>query len=432
MRTISSLYAPPRAPDDRSRIFSEGNHVEVSPDEYLVDDDVREVLKGYATYNQVNEYETFYPCILIEYNVTDEEGRDKQILCPYEIYKIVAGLPSYTRLTPRYKLSTVDHIHRDTRDNRRESLRYCTVTQNGWNKCPTKNQKGKCARIYHGVSHDGDVTYVPTNSREKWVWEMIVVWFNLVIDYFGRLESSESSLQPPQGSIFDPNGCVYDRIDEIPIRERTFFEHFVPELLDFLSRYTPDSSVYELDAKRNLEKINVNVEDFRDLPVMNRVFATMPDVLKIGKRFRPLYFAALVIDVCKVANNGVFAHTNFMRIPLDSSSTVTDSIKSSIPPEDILNTFEPEVETTTLKSFYEKVLGIPFVETKKRKYFVKEVGGKKRIAVEFVDANSNEEDLEFRIEEDDRLAKMCRLVIYKHIQKPDDQDQSRRSNESSD
>jgi hypothetical protein len=138
IRTIRKLYAPP-APSTARVVEVDIEHyivqpqdlVPVSLDDIGLDEDVKVILQYYDVYTTVKDQEggAFYPFVVIEF--------PNGTLLAYSVYKVVAGLPYYTRISPGYKLPTVDHTGRNTHDNRRVSLRYCTMSQNYWNKCGT-------------------------------------------------------------------------------------------------------------------------------------------------------------------------------------------------------------------------------------------------------------------------------------------------------
>lgn len=68
--------------------------------------------------------------------------------------------------------NTVDHVNRDTLDNRRSNLRLCTRSQNGANRVPDNRKKGTTSR-FKGVSLRRDrghwVAHIHVNGKTRYL-----------------------------------------------------------------------------------------------------------------------------------------------------------------------------------------------------------------------------------------------------------------------
>lgn len=93
----------------------------------IVDDEMFDLLSGYKWY------------VLDGYAMRKEKTRGKGILIP--MHHLVSGRPESGYVS--------DHINGDRLDNRRENLRFCTLSQNSMNRGARNDNKSG----YKGVSY---------------------------------------------------------------------------------------------------------------------------------------------------------------------------------------------------------------------------------------------------------------------------------------
>lgn len=95
------------------------------------------------------------------------EVRPPKQPCSIAMHRVIMGLTFGDPLQ-------VDHINRDTLDNRRENLRYATTAQNQQNKCASRGSTSS----YRGVSWN--------TAKQRWVaqvkFERKVTWLGLFDD----------------------------------------------------------------------------------------------------------------------------------------------------------------------------------------------------------------------------------------------------------
>lgn len=319
-------------------IASDDELIRVDSDEYDVDPDVKRLLEDYGVYTTAKDRaeNIFYPFILI--------GLPNGTNLRYNIYRVVAGLPFYTQIAPGYRLPTVDHIHRETRDNRRGSLRYCTVSQNLSNRC----RRSEANKFHHVVSKHCVVQINGIDTRRD---QMFVcgscMWFSMFSMY---ATDAKRSLVPDPAHVplpsfhdgFDECNRVHAGIDEIPLDERALLSQLVEEVLSALqhgwSLYIVDNTVIRKDL--------VLAQDVRKRPMLEFLLRQhVSEVIPIQSFGGKEYLAAIAADVAKICMDGEFAHTNFVRPPRPAATRkVIDHVVR--PPADILNMFEQCIAQT--------------------------------------------------------------------------------------
>lgn len=343
MRTVQKLYAPPPAPtgDAPLCVVEEADLIPVAPDEYAVDPEVADLLRGYAVYTtgKDNAEGRFYPFVAVEMP-------DGAVL-RYDVYKMAAGLPYYTRFAPEFKLPTVDHIGRDTHDNCRASLRYCTFTQNAWNKCRTAKQAETYR--YHSVGMNCAAQIAPVSASDRRHCTGVFVWFALASEFLASSSDFVVDARHHALPSFDLASCKREFFEDIPEPHRPLLSQFVEELLGALREgytgYTP-APVPGGNAAA-VSKATIVQQDLRGRPLLQALYAGAPEVLTASRTVRPEPLAALAADACKLLMHGPFAHTNFLRVPpvprtvADSAEELRRQAWSS--PTDILNAYQPEV-----------------------------------------------------------------------------------------
>jgi hypothetical protein len=292
--------------------------VDLTSQEYKFDAQVIKALKGFGVYVSQNQLDDgkLYPFLPIHIKSLNKHIR-------YDLYKYAAQLPWYVRLSEKWRLPTVDHISRDTRDNRYVNMRYCTHTQNMFNKCNSVS-----SAKYHYVSASDVLTCAPRTDDEKAIVDHTLFWFNMLSKYM-PLKSNNAYKSYYKENPFDLEGCCKKKHLTEWKEYTNFLGDFVCEILDW------DSSTWFID------KLDVSKDTIPKPPkksrILNEIYAALPDNVRVNRFIRPDYLCALAGDVSKVKMNGSFAHTNFLKIPKAIPMRKPTKLQSPI---DVLNKFE--------------------------------------------------------------------------------------------
>lgn len=111
---------------------------------------------GYATTNlggnQIKLVEK-----MLGITLNRKKVRNNRLSATQKIHRLIMGVTD-----PKVK---IDHINRNTLDNRKQNLRICTDEQNGWNKGPQKNNKSG----YKGVAKAGK-----QSGRRLYAWRAVM------------------------------------------------------------------------------------------------------------------------------------------------------------------------------------------------------------------------------------------------------------------
>lgn len=312
-----------------------------------LDDDVAALLHGYDLFNLADDG-LFYPFILIE-----APGGS---LLRYDVFKIAAGLPYYIRLSVGTKLPTVDHIGRDTRDNRCCSMRYCTFTQNGRNKC----QPSRGHAIFHSVAAGGQLAVQNMVAEHVTVVDTVCAWVTL-FDQHGTqvvtdevLKCSARRLTSKIENLFPETACKHAAYNaSIDPTGFPAVAAFTAELYDLMMNKAHET-FYKIDEAaesrtRQVLKTAIPAEDFQHRPILAALFASAPESIDASRTFKnKKYLAAIAVDICKLIVFGEYAHPNLLK-SLPPRRTVADFFCSlptpkRLTPVEILNQFEDLID----------------------------------------------------------------------------------------
>ena len=291
--------------------------------EIRLDQDIRRHLKDYTFYVEQNN-RGYYPFLLVhveQYN----------LYMRYDIYRYVGQLAQSPRITDKLRLATVDHIYRDTKDNRRCSLRYVTAKQNLSNQC-TKDMK----QPFHGVDTKSSSH---THTLDQEVATKVIYWVNIISQVLPKVADKP---QPKTLKIFSNTPCrKYTELES----KLHFLDPLLFDLAEMLSNndHTP-ADVYstpDFDYKRH-ESIKYHKR------IRALLEYTQGMSFKIMKTVRPEYVCALVNDLTRYVSHKEYSHTNFLQVP-KPRVTLAECIKDLKDPITILNFYEPFISAETLE-----------------------------------------------------------------------------------
>lgn len=112
--------------------------------------------KGYEAIVDDEDYDSLSK---FNWSVNQTKERKYAVRITTKNYKQTAVMMHRTVMNPPEKM-VVDHINRDSLDNRKENLRICTRKENSVNRCASKGSMSK----YLGVSKDKD----KDNGKKRW------------------------------------------------------------------------------------------------------------------------------------------------------------------------------------------------------------------------------------------------------------------------
>lgn len=287
------------------------------------------IIRNIASYKLFVHEETdkMYPFMLIKFN-------DK--ILRYDLYRYIAQLPWFVRYKDEYRLPTVDHISRDSMDNSMCNLRYCTHSQNGFNKCRRNNTN----TTYHCVSNQDVLTVNPKTPEDKNVYYKTMFWFTLLAQQHDNIPSNNTFISKYNKDHFDPKACKLDKYSWLDISN--YVNDFITELKKIVSnQHLVYADTYEKTTHYHDET-----------PLLNTMLNNQPHEIKINCFIRPKQYCALAADVCKLFMHGTFAHTNFLKNqePILTIASCIDAIKS---PVDVLNTYPCQPHDV-----YHEILGV--------------------------------------------------------------------------
>jgi hypothetical protein len=282
------------------------------------DPDVEQVLQSYQLY--VNTNDSRYPFFQVKLpNAT----------ISYGVYRFIGQLPLWIRTPSGWKLPTVDHIGRDPGNNQRKSLRYCTSTQNQYNKC-NKTKQGEC--LYHGVTEGGQ--FGLTLDKSIYCNEQV---FNLTRSLANNwpqaLKHFESIPAPPVTYLSDTPCKPLTPVMTHP-SAANLLNTFIHEVLQHIESPKPYTPLLKwLDDR---------------ISPLDRQCANI----------RPIHFAALAYDILTLYSKGEYSHTNFLRQPPPKHTLESLGITCELRPEEVLNQYLSYYTAEELDSFLE-TFGLP-------------------------------------------------------------------------
>lgn len=268
---------------------------QVDLSEILVDEEYMEILKDYTFYIKKPRNEKyFYPFILLK--VGDE-------YMPYYMYKYVSGLSFSKKISESCYLPTVDHINRNTKDNRLSNLRYCSVTQNSWNSCRMGQNS-----IYHGVSENSSMNIICKSEKEERVRDIIRFWTRLIDEKYDSIEGYIVDYE----KYYDKSYCGWQGLvnDIKDDQELVFLGEISQEILKLIPML--DDFKEDEDRMVNIEKLKEKVPFINCQKLLNKVDTLYFEVKRVLQR---RHIAALGVDIYRIYCHGEFAHTNFLKVP---------------------------------------------------------------------------------------------------------------------
>jgi hypothetical protein len=293
-------------------IFTLNDIVIVQPQ---VDPHIAKLLSGWGIYMVKNDTNS-YPFIVIE----NPDGT----ISRYDIYRYAAGLPIFTRLTNEYRLPTVDHINRNTHDTTTGHLRYCTLTQNAWNKCRLG------VSCIHNVDQNANgKKWVVTLHAPPMPLRICETWCTLFCN--ANLDDIHG-IYGTNTSMFSNESCQNRLIKTIP--HIGTVNAFVRELLDLIS--TPGIETYEMDGVK-IKPNTIPTCHYTHRPILSMLYNSAPPIFNVTASYDDAYIPALIVDLCKLQMHGEYAHTNMLRVPKPKNTVASYSHDKT--PIDILNYF---------------------------------------------------------------------------------------------
>ena len=402
LRVIQGIYAEEVKTQALQRFVNEEDLKELSKEDYELDEEVSTILEGYGIYSTPTNC---YPFIIVEL----PGGH----LVPYAIYKVAANLPFYQVLDGDYRVPTVDHIWREPRDNRRSSMRYCTMKQNGRNKCqPFRKGVG----MYHCVSSTGAMMMNPGTSEERVTIDAVSTWFTLFERSRGVLKINIKKIKKTLKWLTEDGGCksVSHRLEDKPL-----IDAFIGELIEMLQTTAPEG--YEL-AKRTMlfEKSKIPTLHYKGKAILEVLYDNAESLIKVTRTFKEEYMMALAVDVVKIILHGSFAHTNFVKVE-GPTVTVKDNGLKAKAPDDILNEFEPELTMEALQVWNESA-GLGY--TGKRIYETVLVNGLKRVVAHHTTTHLPRRVSIIKVDEERTTVIKSPYMVYRNVNSTIDGDVS--------
>jgi hypothetical protein len=275
----------------------------------------------------------------------------------YDMYRYIAHLPNFTRLTNEYKLPTVDHINRNIYDNQARTFRYCTFTQNAWNKC---NLGTSCI---HGVAKSGNGKKWVVTLLGNGVLQICQTWFTLFATYPPITTNITTNK-----NMFSNNACQSRLISTIP--DIALVNEFIIEVFDLIQTSNIENELYEITERTTMiDKTTIPKSHYASRRLMSQLYNAAPDKFKVTASYDVEYIPALIVDLYKLRINGEYTHTNMLAVPPPKNTVADYLVKKKESPCDILNKFEKYIE------------GSDDGEDTMKRYDVKIVDGLKRIVV---------------------------------------------------
>lgn len=301
-------------------MFDTANWIPVPMTDIVCDPDIAAHLAGVAVYKMPTDMTyPFIPVYIEGANVSTQ----------YPLYRFVAHLPYHRALDTTWSLPIVDHIHRDTYDSRRASLRYCTSSQNARNRC-------KRASRYHAVSKSNACMITTKTPEEQGSLFYIRTWCSLItlahMDAFPAVDA-----KAPFQFITD-EACHSNKLAGINPVHLAFLDKFIGDVLhilgslsDYKEGYTcTDLRGHVNDGYRLLSELLASGCDGHDDALIKPRGACCAD-----------YVTAICHDIYKIYNHGEWAHMNLTRVPAPRHTLATLDI--DVPnwdPVETLNAFE--------------------------------------------------------------------------------------------
>ena len=368
---IKTLYPKQPQPENLDYLALVSKEMVIAqPTEFHVDPHITELLSGWGIYLEKDDNK-YYPFIPIE----NPDGTTSR----YDIYKYASGLPNFCRLTNEYRLPTVDHIKRDTRDNTTSSLRYCTMTQNAWNKCYLG-----ASRIHNVEQSANGKKWSVTLQAPPMPLKICETWFTLFCI------ASLDEVHHDTTSMFSNESCQKRLIETIP--NIGTINMFIKELFDLIT--TPGIDAYEMDG-RKLNKTKIPPSHYSHRPILSIVYNTGPDIFNVTATYDDAYIPALIVDLCKLQMHGEYAHTNMLNVPKPKNK-VSNYPKQNKSPIDVMNYFEK----------YKNIDGMYDDDSVMKQYAVKQVDGLKRIVATYIPKRITTDLSEFDIKYSQRYAEI--------------------------
>jgi hypothetical protein len=349
---------------------------------YKFDTDILHILTEYDIYTDSNEQ---YPFLLVHIPLYNKYLK-------YPVYRYIAQLPFYVRVSHEYRLPTVDHINRDIMNNQRNALRYCDHCQNHMNQC-TKTRN--TITQYHGVLANGR-TSMPKINRDiayvAKVWSIASFWCRVLAECYTTIKQDATDRHQLQ--YLTATAC---KSIEVFGDKATFVDKFVCDVIKLCTTTTFDyndiNSVSQVPCK-----------EYEHYITLSALIKSAHPVSKLRKSFKLHHVAALVNDITRYVVYKDFAHTNFLTVP-QPPHTVADAVTIPKRPEEVLNTFEYLNDQDYMDEYYATKTCLPFEEVKgKRRFF-------------WADRNPHTEKLQVHMRfTDDKLATTENVQVIDELQ----------------
>ncbi|MBD1217865.1 MAG: hypothetical protein H9536_11200 [Aphanizomenon flos-aquae Clear-A1] len=324
--------------------------------EFKFDKDIKSIIEEYTPLyvqkpkepNNSDKYkEGSYPFFVIHIPAYDK-------YLQYNVYRYVAQLPYYVRLTSDYRLPVIDHIYRDPKDNRRNKMRFCTHWQNLMNQCSTGTTP------YHGVNDRGSITMPKTGKNQEnseKVWHVALYCCNLLAASYDILPETEQT--------------KYKYLSTTSCKPISIFGNKASYIDTFINETVKLCKTTKHNYNTFTKASDVPDTEFKKLPTLQQLKQATPPDTPIKKTFKAYHVGALVNDITRYVAHGEYCHTNFFKAA--KPTTTVQQIFTNKPtyrPEEILNFYETHCSQESLDK-YCKRMGLPQEVQGKKKWFTK-------------------------------------------------------------
>ena len=328
-RVYSKVVEKKSKVEDCPYIIPSTNLQKVSIEDFQFDDNIYDIVKEYDIYVEKDKTDKYqYPFFKITI------PNNTEYVIRYDIYRYVAKLPYYNRLNANYRLPTVDHISHDIKNNSREALRYCTITQNSFNKC----RKGNNITEYHGVTKDDYISIISTTEEEKQTQNRIIVWMNIIGNE--NLRTNDEYERQYAEEYFDQEGksCKAHKYNAEFSKYSNYMNDIIYELNTYILKEKYHYNIVKDGQKNKISKSEICIS----CKLLTEMYDKYPgDTIIVNKYIRPKQLCVIASDLIKISMHGSFAHLNILKNPI-TPQNLEDALGFAMKqsPEEILNIYE--------------------------------------------------------------------------------------------
>ena len=221
---------------------------------------------------------------------------------------------------------------RNIKDNKRSSLRYCTISQNSFNKCKGKSNLNE----YHGVTTECYISNNPVTDNERNALNRLMVWFNIIA--MNPLMRNEDYKRKYKKTYLSTT-CCKAHLFKSDFKDYTNYLNDV--IHEIYSNVLYDETlVYEFTKEG--QKNVISKDKIKVMPnntLLRSMFNSYQDSkITVNKFIRPKQLCVIVSDLIKIYMHRSFAHTNVIPSPVQVTPIENEGIMYT--PEQIMNIYE--------------------------------------------------------------------------------------------